>query len=318
MTINGVTLWYKLAGAVHPGMAPLLYLPGGPGYNSYSFEKTIGQQLEQHFQVVYFDERGTGRSERPKSGDYAMSTLIADIDELRKSLGLPQISVMGQSFGGSIALEYAARYPQHVQRLILMDAGIDYPEAIHLWQTELQAREPKLWAKAMTTPEGRALAVAESHPEDTCARTKARFALVWQVYAMPGAADFHHWQQFHDQRYEREQDAWDAQSGLRNTGEMERAFFYPNSPALCWRFTNYSRLTMPVLVMTGKFDGAVDPHQAQVLATHLPHASYDEFEKSAHFPYAEEPAKFVADVSTFLMQETRQQHRSPLSPQKSQ
>src|SRR5580693_6177420 len=97
---------------------PLVFLHGGPGYNSYSFEKTIGAKLEDHAQMIYFDERGSGRSERPWTKNYEMASLTQDLEALRKSLGIPQISLIGHSFGGTIALEYAARYPDQVQKLI--------------------------------------------------------------------------------------------------------------------------------------------------------------------------------------------------------
>ena len=249
--------------------------------------------------MIYFDERGTGRSERPASRDYAMPTLLADIDALRKSLGEPQLSVMGQSFGGTIALEYARTYPEHVQKLILVDPGADFPEAFALWEKELKVREAAKWAAAMATDQGVALRSAESGA-DTCTLARARFDVIWSVYLNLGQSDFHHWQQFHDQRFEREQDALDAGSGLQNTGELLQQFFAHGSDFLCYRFTAYDRLTMPVLVIEGRYDGSVDPEQAKTLAAHVRGARYDEFENSAHFPYAEEPAKFERDVAAFL------------------
>ena len=107
-----------------------LYLTGGPGYNSYSFEQTIGPQLERRAQMIYFDERGTGRSERPSDKDYKMTTLVQDLEALRKHLGLQQLSLMGQSFGGTPALEYAASYPENVQKLIIVDGAADLPELV--------------------------------------------------------------------------------------------------------------------------------------------------------------------------------------------
>ena len=87
--VNGVRLWSKVSGQSVRGQAPVLYLHGGPGYNSYSFEKTIGMRLEKHMQVVYFDQRGSGRSERPANGDYSMGALVEDVEAHRKQLGVP-------------------------------------------------------------------------------------------------------------------------------------------------------------------------------------------------------------------------------------
>ena len=297
--LNGVRLWYKLSGKQQPGVTPLLYLAGGPGYNSYSFEKTIGSRLENHVPMLYFDERGTGRSERPKSDDYALPTLVEDVEALRKYLGLAQLNVMGQSFGGTIALEYAARYPTHVQHLVLVDAGSDFPETFDYWEKELKRREPGAWRQAMGTADGAVLRKAEGG-HDACVLAKARFAVIWRVYASPVSPRFHHWQQFHNQRFLLEQDALDRASGLSNTGEMVRALFHPGNPFLCYQFTAYQRLQLPVLVVEGRYDGAIGSEEMRQLTAKLPRARYDEFEQSAHFPYAEEPQKFEADVAGFL------------------
>ena len=300
VALNGTQLWYRVAGTARPNVAPLLYLAGGPGYNSFSFEHTMGSQLETHLQVIYFDERGTGRSDRPANKDYAMSTLVTDIEALRQRLGLPQLSLMGQSFGGTIALEYAKQFPGQVQKLILVDAASDVPDALAAWERELKQREPAQWTAAMIGAQGEALKQAEQDGH-ACSLAKARFAVIWSVYQQLGAGGFHHWQQFHNERFAVEQEAIDARSGLRNTGEMSSAYFSANNDWLCYRFTAYGRLTMPVLVIEGKYDGAVDPPQAERLAKRVRTARYDQFDNSAHFPYAEEPAKFERDVTAFLI-----------------
>ncbi len=298
--LNGVRLWYKVTGVQRPGVAPVLYLAGGPGYNSYSFENTIGSQLERHVRMIYFDERGTGRSERPSNKDYAMPTLVEDIESLRQYLGLDQISLMGQSFGGTIALEYAARHPEHVQKLIIVDGAADIPATFELWQEEIEDRYPAAWKKALETEDGKSFQTLRAG-SDACAVTKARFQLEMDALVNVDSLAFHHWQQFHDERFRKEQDALDARSGLKNTGEMSQEYFSPGSSFLCYRFTAYDRLTMPVLIVGGTCDGAVGIKQLDVLAQRLGHARLDEFKQSAHFPYAEEPAKFERDVAAFLI-----------------
>jgi proline iminopeptidase len=299
VTLNGVRLWYEVAGVGRTGVAPMLYLAGGPGYNSYSFEKTIGSQLERHVQMIYFDERGTGRSERPLNKDYKMSSLVQDVEALRQHLGVQQLSLMGQSFGGTIALEYAARYPENVQKLIIVDGAADLPELFDHWQQEIQDRYPAAWGAAMASEHGHTFKKATAG-NDACAVTQARFQVEMDALAKVDSPEFHHWQQFHNQKFRKEQDALDARSGLKNTGELSQAYFSPGSPFLCYRFTANDRLTVPVLIIGGKYDGAVDFKQLQALAQHLRHAELDEFEHSAHFPYAEEPAKFERDVAAFV------------------
>jgi len=297
--LNGVKLWYKVAGQQQVGQAPVLFLHGGPGYNSYSFEKTIGAQLETHMQMIYLDERGSARSERPSNADYGLSTLVADVEALRQSLGVPQITLMGHSFGGTIALEYAALYPQHVQKLIILDGASDMPTIFELWRHEIEQRYPLAWKTALTGPAGERLSVAESQ-QDKCAIAKAEFSAEMSVLQKVDGQAFHNWQQFHDQRYQLEQSALDNASGLRNTGELGAAYFGPDSKFPCYRFTAFSQITMPTLIVVGKYDGAIGSKQMQTLAAKLPNSRFDELDRSAHFVYAEQPAKFVRDVTAFL------------------
>ena len=296
---NGVKLWYKVAGQAEPGQAPVLFLHGGPGYNSYSFERTTGKQLETHLQMIYLDERGSGRSERPADADYSMPTLVADVEALRKRLGVPQLTLMGHSFGGTIALEYAARHPEHVQKLIILDGAADMPATFALWQSEVEHRYPSLWQTALEGTDGGKLKLAQSE-HDGCAVARAEFGLEMSVLRGVDGQEFHNWQQFHDQRYQQEQKGMDRESGLRNTGEIGTVYFGPDSQFPCYRFTAFSRLTMPTLVMAGKYDGAIGPEQMQTLAARLPNAHLDDFDQSAHFVYAEQPVKFVRDVKAFL------------------
>ena len=281
----------------------MLFLHGGPGYNSYSFEKTIGTQLERHLQMIYLDERGSGRSERPANADYRMSTLVADIEAFRESIGVTQLTLMGHSFGGTLALEYAARYPEHVQKLILLDAAADMPETFALWRREIEERYPRAWLAALEGSGGATLRLAEGQ-HDGCAIAKAEFGLeMLSLQSVDGQA-FHNWQQFHDQRYQKEQSVLDNASGLRNTGEIGAKYFGPGSEFPCYRFTAFSRLTMPALIIAGKHDGAIGPEEMRTLAARLADARFHEFEESAHFVYAEQPAKFVHDVEAFLASAT--------------
>ncbi len=297
--INGVHLWYRIAGVSTPGRVPLLYLHGGPGYNSYSFEKMVGPRLEKQMQVVYFDQRGSGRSERPASRDYSMAALVEDVESLRRQLGVPQLSLLGHSFGATIALEYAARYPEHVRKLIVLDGAVDMPRTWVDWEREIEARYPEPWRAVMSGEPGEALRAAEQGGS-SCSIAKARFALDMAALSRVDRQQFADWQQFHDQRFRREQKAWDDRSGLRNTGELSNAYFAPGRDYLCYRFAEFGRLTMPVLVMGGRFDGAIAIDRMRMLARALPDARFDEFTRSAHFPYAEESNKFVRDVSHFL------------------
>jgi proline iminopeptidase len=302
LNIDGVTLWYKIAGRYVPSQAPVLYLHGGPGYNSYSFEKTVGPQLEQYMQMIYLDQRGSGRSDSATDHDYSLNALANDVEALRKTLGIPRITLLGHSFGGAIALEYAARFPQNVQKLIIVDGLANMPAAYALWVKELQDRYPDEWKTAMETENGSSLRVAEASG-NACTIAKAQFAMEMQV--LQKVSGFHNWQQFHDQRYREQQKHLDEESGLgpiqaTRVPDWGKAYFGPDSNFPCYRFATFSPLTMPTLVMVGRYDMVIGVDQMKMLATELPNARFDEFEDSGHFVYAEETQKFVHDVADFL------------------
>src|SRR2546426_5309377 len=124
VVINNVRLWYRVAGRPAAGVPPVVFLHGGPGQGSYHFAALVGPYLERSLRMVYFDQRGSGKSERPWTGEYSMATLVEDIEGLRRELGVPQIALIGHSFGGTLALEYAATYPAHVARVVIVAGGV--------------------------------------------------------------------------------------------------------------------------------------------------------------------------------------------------
>jgi len=67
---------------------PCLYIHGGPGSGSYWMEKFMGEYLEQHFQMIYLDQRGVGRSSSPGDNNYSMERMIKDFEEVREYLGI--------------------------------------------------------------------------------------------------------------------------------------------------------------------------------------------------------------------------------------
>ncbi len=128
-TSDGVELY-----AYARGQGPVcVFLHGGPGAWSASFEQLGGRALESFFTMVYFDQRGCGRS--GKGEDYSLSRMTMDIEELREQLkcklGSERVYFLAHSFGGVLATSYAARYPENVQGLILANVTLDLVESIN-------------------------------------------------------------------------------------------------------------------------------------------------------------------------------------------
>jgi proline iminopeptidase len=73
------------------------------------------------FTLVFYDHRCNGRSEGADVTSMTWENLTADAEMLRKTLGFDKWAILGHSFGGMVALEYALRYPQYLSHLILLD-----------------------------------------------------------------------------------------------------------------------------------------------------------------------------------------------------
>jgi proline iminopeptidase len=127
LTSDSVQLYVQVAGQ---GKTPCVFVHGGPGAGSYAFEKLGGNRLEDQLRMVYYDQRGSGRSASPRRPSYAMARMVQDLEELRQHLGLERWVLMAHSFGGTIATAYAAQYPQRVQALVLVNAVLNPPASL--------------------------------------------------------------------------------------------------------------------------------------------------------------------------------------------
>lgn len=143
-----VSQWFRVAG--EPSDTPIIFLHGGPGQGSQTFQASVGPVIEQFATVVYYDQRGSGRSQRPSDPDlYSLPILVSDIDVLRDHLGAERVILLGHSFGSILALEYAAAHPERVAGLILTGAVPDMPAAMKALCDRLRREDPPAYARAM-------------------------------------------------------------------------------------------------------------------------------------------------------------------------
>jgi pimeloyl-ACP methyl ester carboxylesterase len=119
MTIRGISLYVEVKGHGYP----MVLMHGGPGLDYQSLLPL--KPLDDQFTLVFYDHRCNGRSQGPDETTMTMDNLTADADALRQSLGFEKWAVLGHSFGGNVALEYALRYPHNLSHLILMNTGGD-------------------------------------------------------------------------------------------------------------------------------------------------------------------------------------------------
>ncbi len=122
--VRGTELFFDVEGAmlVHEGSAVrekpvVVALHGGPGGDHLGFRPALSP-LADKAQIVYWDYRGSGRSARGARATYTHENNVEDLEALRRYLGLGRIVLLGVSYGGMVALSYAARYPRNVSHLI--------------------------------------------------------------------------------------------------------------------------------------------------------------------------------------------------------
>ena len=145
--INGVRLWYRVAGTGRG--APLVFLHGGPGQGSQTFARFAGPPLEAANRMIYLDQRGSGRSEKHWKKEYSLPLMVDDLEQLRRAWGVERMALVGHSFGTVLALEYAAKYPERVSHLVLAGAVVDFPAAIDVQCARLAKTDPATYAKAV-------------------------------------------------------------------------------------------------------------------------------------------------------------------------
>jgi proline iminopeptidase len=100
---------------------PVIVLHGGPDFD-HGYLLPDLDRLKDAFRLVYYDQRGRGRSaDNVRPEDVTLASDLDDIDRVRRAFGLDAPALLGHSWGTVLALEYALRYPTHVSHLILMN-----------------------------------------------------------------------------------------------------------------------------------------------------------------------------------------------------
>jgi proline iminopeptidase len=274
-----------VAGNARASTPPVVFLHGGPGQGSEHVDALAGPYLERELRMVYFDQRGSGKSERPANGSYSIATLVDDIEALRQALGVPKLALLGHSFGGLLALEYGAKYPANTSHVVFV-AG--------LWDTDLQCRL-RAQRLARVRPEAYARVAKDTIGPD--GKPRNHCGLEFTAFSSAEREAYNLELMFPNPAMSARIDSVNAAQGIRNTGEISRAIFSGGGEI---QFRAYDRLTMPVLIIAGRHDGAAQPAGLRELAGRLPNARFVEYDRSGHFPYLDEPDRFAREVASFL------------------
>ena len=248
---------------------PCLVMHGGLGEDHSSLHPWL-DPLGDVMHLVYYDHRGNGRSGRPPSETITFEQLCSDADALRRHLGFEEVAVLGYSFGGCIALEYALRYPEHLSHLILLDTAptLDYAEEV-----EANARR-----KGATPDHLEAL--------DASAEDEAEY---WRLWRLIEPLYFHTF------------DADLAERVMGKTIISVEAADAGDAILEDWNLTpRLGEILAPTLIVVGRDDFVCPPSQAKIMHEGIPNSELVVFENSGHFTHVEEPEAFFDAVRGWL------------------
>ncbi len=266
--VNGVELVYNDAGAG----TTILTLHGGPGLGSRDNDWGSFLPFADTHRVISFDQRGNGESEGAEP--YSHEQFVSDIEALRQQLNLGKIILTGGSYGGFIALEYALRYQQHLQAIILRDTA-----ASNAFQGIAKQRALK---SGLPMDRDALDRLFDGKVQDD-QEFRESFGMIQPLYNVD----------------------YDPVAGLKQLNSIPFRFETHN-----WAFSrnqpNYNIVArlpdihVPTLVVVGRHDWITPLEASEEIAAGIPNSKLVIFEHSGHSPQTEERDTFLTTVNQFL------------------
>jgi proline iminopeptidase len=272
--IRDVSLFVQVIGQGYP----LVLMHGGPGLDHTTLLSL--QPLAKQFTLVFYDHRCNGRSEGADVSSMTFENLTADADALRETLGFEKWAVLGHSFGGNVALEYALRYPSRLSHLILMDTGGDQ------WWVNQNA--PKILARrgygAGTVQAARRFYNGQITPGEFLPTTmKFMGAYFYRNLLVEMAHEV-------------------FSSGPRPKMRPEATIFGYSRLLQGWTVMERLRqIQVPTLVLAGREDFLFPPEHQAILAERIPNAQLEIIERAGHNPQMERRAQVIEIINGFMV-----------------
>jgi pimeloyl-ACP methyl ester carboxylesterase len=257
--------------------APVLLLLHGIGSDLRTWDEVIAP-LSKDFTVVAPDLLGHGQSAKPRA-DYSLGGYANGMRDLLSLLDIERATIVGHSFGGGVAMQFAYQYPERCERAVLVSTGG-------------LGREVTPLLRSVTLPgAGLALAAAELPPARWATHLMA--PVLARLPFMPGREDV--------------KDTLQVFDNLADPG-ARRAFLHVARSALDWRGQVVTMLDrcyltaeMPIMVVWGDKDTAIPMEHADVAAQAMPGVRVEVIEGGGHFPHRLDPAGFAALVRDFVL-----------------
>jgi proline-specific peptidase len=274
---RGYETWYRSVGD-GPGL-PLLCLHGGPG--STHLGLTPLEQLGDERRIVLYDQLGSGNSSQPSDPSlWTVELFLAELANVREALGLDDVHLLGQSWGGMLAQEYALTRPEGLVSLVLSSTL----SSTSLWREESLRLRAALPAEIREPLDAHEAAGTTDDPEYERAILEFLHRHLCRLEPWPPLVE----KAVRSTNLEVYNTMW----GLSEA--------HPTGVLAGWDVTaQLGEIGIPALVLCGRYDEAT-PKQAETIANALADAELVIFEESAHMAVIEETDRYVATVRAFL------------------
>lgn len=271
-TIHGYRRAFRIAGS-----GPAILLIHGIGDNSTTWS-SVQTQLAQRFTVIAPDLLGHGKSDKPRA-DYSVAAYANGMRDLLSVLNIDSVTVVGHSLGGGVAMQFAYQFPQLVDRLILVGAG------------------------GVTKDVNIALRIA-SLPLGTEALALLRLPLVLPALQLIG--------RFGGSVLGSTGVGRDIPNMLRILADLPEptassALARTLRAVVDWRGQVVTMLdrcyltqSVPVQLIWGSLDSVIPASHAELAHAAMPGSRLEIFQGSGHFPFHDDPDRFVRVVDTFI------------------
>ncbi|MEX0807349.1 MAG: proline iminopeptidase-family hydrolase [Dongiaceae bacterium] len=259
----------------------LLLLNGGPGISCDYLREPMIRMVDAGYRVVAFDQLGTGKSDRPD--DVSLWTIrryAEEVEIVRRALGLGRINLLGNSWGGMLAVEYALDHQDALNTLILDNSFAD----VQFQVSESRRLRAALGAETVAMMQSHEAEGTFDHPEYQAALTLLEYRHSCRLQQWPEPL----LRSFGD---------WNRQVKLTLLGP--RTFVFDGNLQYWSRLQDLHRLKMPALVNAG-FHDEITPASAMRTARALPNAECHVYRNASHMPYYECPDEYFAVLTAFL------------------
>lgn len=269
LSVNNTQLYYDRMGK---GPA-LLFLHGGFGMDASYFHPYL-DPLSQHFDCIFLDVRGNGRSDPMPAETITMDQITVDLEEMRTHLGIKKWTVIGHSGGGLVAESYALAHPDSTHRVILLGSFGRIPFKAPEW-----IAAPKRFhmpAAQDAFDQFRSRITTDAEYRNAC------MAIAPLFFADPTKADL------------------TTFTKINYRVVPFNAMF--DNHGIVNLIPTLAALKPPLLAIHGRCDWRVPFLEAELVATTVPHGRFLLLEDAGHFPFIEKPDECIREIQNFVME----------------